>query len=89
MLITAALLHLGLPMYNHGNYVIRLGNYVKWLGQQAEELGVEVYPGTPAYEVRMFAEADEGSSRTLELIGSFLEVSFCSVSVLLYLNQPL
>ncbi|XP_055339945.1 electron transfer flavoprotein-ubiquinone oxidoreductase, mitochondrial-like [Paramacrobiotus metropolitanus] len=41
----------GFPMYNHGNYIVRLGNYVKWLGQQAEELGVEIYPGTPAYEV--------------------------------------
>ncbi|NMF88643.1 electron transfer flavoprotein-ubiquinone oxidoreductase [Aromatoleum petrolei] len=30
---------------NHGNYVVRLGNVVKWLGEQAEALGVEVYPG--------------------------------------------
>ncbi|XP_071846903.1 electron transfer flavoprotein-ubiquinone oxidoreductase, mitochondrial-like isoform X2 [Apostichopus japonicus] len=41
----------GLPMYNHGNYVVRLGNVVKWLGEQAEELGVEIYPGYPASEV--------------------------------------
>lgn len=32
-------------MYNHGNYVVRLGHVVKWLGEQAEELGVEIYPG--------------------------------------------
>ena len=41
----------GLPMYNHGNYIVRLGNVVRWLGEQAEELGVEIYPGYPASEV--------------------------------------
>lgn len=41
----------GLPMYNHGNYIVRLGNVVRWLGQQAEELGVEIYPGYAASEV--------------------------------------
>ncbi|XP_054712052.1 electron transfer flavoprotein-ubiquinone oxidoreductase, mitochondrial-like [Uloborus diversus] len=41
----------GLPMYNHGNYIVRLGNVVRWLGQQAEELGVELYPGYAASEV--------------------------------------
>jgi hypothetical protein len=30
---------------NHGNYVISLANVVRWLGQQAEALGVEIYPG--------------------------------------------
>jgi len=40
-----------MPVYNHGNYVVRLGNVVKWLGEQAEELGVEIYPGTAASEV--------------------------------------
>ena len=38
-------------MRNHGNYIVRLGNVVKWLGQQAESLGVEIYPGIPASEV--------------------------------------
>ena len=32
-------------MHNHGNYIVSLGNVVRWLGQQAEELGVEIYPG--------------------------------------------
>jgi electron-transferring-flavoprotein dehydrogenase len=36
---------------NHGNYVVSLGNVVRWLGQQAEALGVEVFPGFPAAEV--------------------------------------
>jgi len=36
---------------NHGNYVISLANVVRWLGQQAESLGVEIFPGFPAAEV--------------------------------------
>jgi electron-transferring-flavoprotein dehydrogenase len=36
---------------NHGNYVISLANVVRWLGQQAEGLGVEIYPGFAASEV--------------------------------------
>jgi len=38
-------------MHNHGNYIVSLGNVVRWLGTQAEELGVEIYPGFPAAEV--------------------------------------
>ncbi|KAK7097866.1 hypothetical protein V1264_004783 [Littorina saxatilis] len=41
----------GLPLNNHGNYVVRLGNVVRWLGEQAEELGVEIYSGIAASEV--------------------------------------
>lgn len=40
-----------MPMNNHGNYVVRLGHLVKWLGEQAEALGVEVYPGYAAAEI--------------------------------------
>ncbi|MFT5590616.1 MAG: electron-transferring-flavoprotein dehydrogenase [Bradyrhizobium sp.] len=36
---------------NHGNYVISLANVVRWLGQQAETLGVEIFPGFPAAEI--------------------------------------
>jgi electron-transferring-flavoprotein dehydrogenase len=36
---------------NHGNYVVSLGKVVRWLGQQAEALGVEIFPGFPAAEV--------------------------------------
>jgi len=36
---------------NHGNYIISLGNVCRWLAEQAEELGVEIYPGFPAAEV--------------------------------------
>ena len=38
-------------MRNHGNYIISLGNLCRWLGEQAEALGAEVYPGFAAAEV--------------------------------------
>ena len=38
-------------MHNRGNYIASLGSLVRWLGQQAETLGVEVYPGFAAAEV--------------------------------------
>ena len=38
-------------MKNHGNYIVSLGNVCKWLGEVAESLGVEVYPGFSAAEV--------------------------------------
>ena len=38
-------------MHNKGNYIVSLGNVVRWLGQQAEELGVEIYPGFAATEI--------------------------------------
>jgi electron-transferring-flavoprotein dehydrogenase len=41
---------------NHGNYVISLANVTRWLGQQAEALGVEIYPGFAAAEV-LYTEA--------------------------------
>ena len=36
---------------NHGNYIVSLGNVVRWLAQQAEGLGVEIFPGFAAAEV--------------------------------------
>ena len=51
-----------LPMppfiHNHGNYVASLANLCRWLGQQAEGLGVEVYPGMAASEL---VYADDGA----------------------------
>ena len=38
-------------MHNKGNYIVSLGQVVRWLGEQAESLGVEIYPGFPASEV--------------------------------------
>ena len=39
------------PMNNHGNYVISLGNLCRWLAEQAESLGVEIFPGFPASQL--------------------------------------
>ena len=36
---------------NHGNYIVSLGNVTRWLAQQAEGLGVEIFPGFPAAEI--------------------------------------
>ena len=47
-------------MNNHGNYIISLGNLCRWLGEQAEGLGVEIYPGFAAAEVLY---SDDGAVR--------------------------
>jgi len=38
-------------MHNDGNYIVSLGNVVRWLGEQAEELEVNVFPGFPAASI--------------------------------------
>ncbi len=45
--------HLLFPplMSNKGNYIVSLSNLCKWLGQQAESSGVEIYPGFPAHDL--------------------------------------
>jgi electron-transferring-flavoprotein dehydrogenase len=47
-------------MSNHGNYVVSLANVCRWLAQQAEALGVEIYSGFAAAEILY---ADDGSVR--------------------------
>ena len=47
-------------MNNHGNYAVSLGNVCRWLAQQAEALGVEVYPGFAAAQLLY---RDDGSVR--------------------------
>ena len=42
-------------LHNDGNYIISLGNLCRWLGEQAEAFGVEIYPGFAAAEV-LYAE---------------------------------
>jgi len=39
------------PMHNKGNYIISLGNLCRWLGEQAESVGVEIYPGFACSEI--------------------------------------
>jgi electron-transferring-flavoprotein dehydrogenase len=38
-------------MHNDGNYIVSMGNVCRWLAEQAEELGVEIFPGFPAHSV--------------------------------------
>jgi len=38
-------------MHNQGNYVVSLGNVCRWLAEQAEQLGVDIFPGFPAAQV--------------------------------------
>ena len=48
-----ALPHIGMPpfMNNKGTYTLSLGNFCRWLGGQAENLGVEIFPGFAAAEI--------------------------------------
>jgi electron-transferring-flavoprotein dehydrogenase len=39
------------PMHNEGNYIASVGNLCRWLAEQAEQLGVEVFPGFPASHI--------------------------------------
>jgi electron-transferring-flavoprotein dehydrogenase len=48
------------PTHNEGNYIVSMGNVCRWLAEQAENLGVEVYPGFAASEI-LYAE--DGSVR--------------------------
>ena len=45
-------------MHNQGNYIISLGNLCRWLAEQAEELGVEIFPGFSAAEI-LYGESGE------------------------------
>jgi electron-transferring-flavoprotein dehydrogenase len=64
---------------NHGNAVISLGNLCRWLGQQAESLGVEIFPGFAGAEVlyddkgavRGVATGDMGVNRAGEKTDAF------------------
>ena len=66
-------------LHNHGNYTISLGNLCRWLGEQAEALGVNLFPGFAASEVlfnedgsvRGVATGDMGVSREGEHKGTF------------------
>ncbi|AUH53488.1 electron transfer flavoprotein-ubiquinone oxidoreductase [Chromobacterium sp. ATCC 53434] len=64
-------------MHNKGNYIVSLGNFCRWLAQQAESLGVEIYPGFAAAEVlyhedgsvKGVATGNVGTGRNGELEG--------------------
>ena len=64
---------------NHGNYIVSLGNVTRWLAEQAEALGVEIFPGFPAAEVlyndngsvKGVATGNMGVGKDHELTGDF------------------
>jgi electron-transferring-flavoprotein dehydrogenase len=63
---------------NHGNYVVSLANVTRWLGQQAEAAGVEIFPGFAAQEilyegnvVKGVATGDMGIGKNGEKTGSY------------------
>ncbi|MEL0613154.1 electron transfer flavoprotein-ubiquinone oxidoreductase [Marinomonas arenicola] len=68
-------------MHNEGNYVISLGNLTRWLAEQAEDLGVEIFPGFAAAEilyhengaVKGIATGDMGVSADGSQKGSYME----------------
>jgi len=64
---------------NHGNYIVSLGNVTRWLAEQAEALGVEIFPGFAAAEVlyndngsvKGVATGNMGVGKDHELTGEF------------------
>jgi len=66
-------------MHNHGNYIISLGKLCRWLAEQAENLGVDIFPGFAAAEVlygdnnevRGIATGDMGVGHNGEQKGSY------------------
>ncbi|MEO0436140.1 MAG: electron transfer flavoprotein-ubiquinone oxidoreductase [Pseudomonadota bacterium] len=69
------------PTHNDGNYIVSMGNVCRWLAEQAESLGVEVYPGFAASEVlynedgsvRGIATGDMGISAEGEQKDSYMQ----------------
>jgi electron-transferring-flavoprotein dehydrogenase len=66
-------------MHNHGNYIVSMGNVCRWLAQQAEQLGVEIFPGFAAAEtiiedgeVKGIITSEMGRSRTGEEKSNFV-----------------
>ncbi|DAZ97963.1 TPA: LOW QUALITY PROTEIN: hypothetical protein N0F65_006388 [Lagenidium giganteum] len=53
--------------HNHGNYIISLSKLVRWLGEQAEEVGVEIYPGFSASEVLYREDGSVGGIATRDV----------------------
>ncbi|KAJ1720888.1 hypothetical protein LPJ53_004534 [Coemansia erecta] len=60
-------------MNNAGNYIVSLSNVVKWLGEKAEELGVDVFPATAASEILY---NDDGSVRGIATNDAGVDKSF-------------
>jgi len=55
------------PMRNHGNYIISLGQLCRWLGEQAEAMGVNIFPGFAASELLYDADGRVSGVATSDL----------------------
>ncbi|MCO4838146.1 MAG: electron transfer flavoprotein-ubiquinone oxidoreductase [Oceanospirillaceae bacterium] len=69
------------PMHNEGNYIVSLGNVCRWMAEQAEQLGAEIFPGFAASEVlyhedgsvKGIATGDMGVSATGEQKDGYMQ----------------
>jgi len=69
------------PMHNEGNYIVSLGNVCRWMAEQAENLGAEIFPGFAASEVlyhedgsvKGIATGDMGVSATGEQKDGYMQ----------------
>ncbi len=52
---------------NHNNYIISLANLCRWLAEQAEKLGVEIFPGFPASEILYHEDGSVKGVATLDM----------------------
>eukprot|EP00818_Percolomonas_sp_WS_P007375 CAMPEP_0117444436 /NCGR_PEP_ID=MMETSP0759-20121206/5240_1 /TAXON_ID=63605 /ORGANISM="Percolomonas cosmopolitus, Strain WS" /LENGTH=623 /DNA_ID=CAMNT_0005236503 /DNA_START=201 /DNA_END=2072 /DNA_ORIENTATION=+ len=55
-------------MSNHGNYLISLGELCAWMAEQAEELGVQIFPGFPANEIIFEQDEASGDQRVAGIV---------------------
>ena len=60
-------------MNNHGNYIVSMGNVCRWMAEQAEELGVEIFPGMACSEL-VYGKTGEVKGSSLGNLGKTLMV---------------
>ncbi|MEM8594091.1 MAG: electron transfer flavoprotein-ubiquinone oxidoreductase [Pseudomonadota bacterium] len=76
-------------MHNHGNYIVSLGNVCRWLAEQAESLGADIYPGFPAADIiynddgsvggiitQDMGVAEDGSEKDTYMLGMELRAKY-------------
>jgi hypothetical protein len=73
----------GNPLNNHGNYIVRLGHVVRWLGAQAEALGVEVFAGYAGAELVYTADGSAVRGVATGDVGIGACALFCTVACIL------
>ena len=66
---------------NHGNFICSLGQVVRWLGKQAEEAGVDIFPGSPVSEVLYSSGSAASSSSSSSSAGYVIGVATADVGI--------